>query len=309
MLSLGGVIMLAIQLGCAGVNANRSQTPPPSGSPAGVPVVAHVFVVIDENHGYDDVIGNPAMPYLNSLAGQYALATQYYSNAHPSLPNYLMLTTGNLVTNTDAYTGTVTSDNVARAILAANKSWKIYAEDLPDVGYTGPTIVPYDKNHNPFAYLSDVVNHSMQAANMVPFTQLATDMQSNTLPDYGMIIPDMANDGHDCPNEAPPCTETQTLANVDNWIKTNVSPLINSSQFGNSVMILTWDEAEDSDTTNGGGHIATILVGSPIKRGYQSANLYQHESTLRLTMELLGISDFPGEAATAPDMAEFFTGN
>ena len=60
------------------------------------------------------------------------------------------------------------------------------------------------------------------------------------------------------------------------------------------------------DMANGGGHVATILIGSPVRRGDQSTTIYQHQSTLRLTMELLGITDFPGAAATAPDMNEFF---
>jgi hypothetical protein len=34
--------------------------------------------------------------------------------------------------------------------------------------------------------------------------------------------------------------------------------------------------------------------------------MYQHQSTLKLTMQLLGVTDFPGAAATAPDMTEFF---
>jgi hypothetical protein len=41
--------------------------------------------------------------------------------------------------------------------------------------------------------------------------------------------------------------------------------------------------------------------------GYQSTTLYQHESTLRLMLEGLGITaGLPGAAATAPTMWEFF---
>ena len=68
---------------------------------------------------------------------------------------------------------------------------------------------------------------------------------------------------------------------------------------------MTWDESETSDNQYGGGHVATILVGSPIKKNYQSTTIYQHQSTLRLIIELLGVTDFPGAAATAPDMTEF----
>src|SRR5579872_1872714 len=297
------VALIFSQAGCGGGGTRTSDPPPGTGQ---IPAVAHVFVLVEENHAYESVIGNASMPYTNSLAQRYGLATQYFANRHNSLPNYFMLTVGDLVTTNDLFTGTVTSDNVVRALTSAGKTWKVYAESLPSVGYLGATVIPYGKDHNPFTYFSDVLNSSNQAANVVPFTQLATDIQNGTLPDYSMIVPDLANDGHDCPSEAATCTDTGKLANIDTWIQSNVGPLINSSAFNNSVLIYTWDESVITDLANGGGHVATILIGSMVRHGYQSTTMYQHQSTLRLTMELLGISDLPGAAASAPYMNEFF---
>lgn len=277
----------------------------PSGT-GKVPVVAHVFVLVEENHAYSDVIGNSVMPFTNSLAKQNALATQYYANRHNSLPNYFMLTVGDLVTTNDLFSGTVSADNVTRVLTAAGKTWKIYAESLPKAGYLGANVAPYARDHNPFAFFSDVINNSAQAANLVPFTQLATDIQNNTLPDYAMIVPDLSNDGHDCPNEASSCTDTQKLAQIDTWVQNNVGPLISSPAFQNSVLIYTWDESVLADTANGGGHVATILISPKVRAGFQSTTLFQHQSTLKLTMQLLGVTDFPGAAASAPDMTEFF---
>src|SRR5215471_19366349 len=59
---------------------------------AAVPPAGHVVIVVEENHSYSSVIGNSAMPYLNGLASQYGLATQYYANTHPSIGNYFMMT-------------------------------------------------------------------------------------------------------------------------------------------------------------------------------------------------------------------------
>jgi hypothetical protein len=84
---------------------------PPSGS---VPQFGHAVMVVKENHSYSEVIGNSAMPYLNSLASQYGLATQYFANTHPSIGNYFVLTTGQQVTNDDGFTGTVGVDNIIR---------------------------------------------------------------------------------------------------------------------------------------------------------------------------------------------------
>src|SRR6267154_3738806 len=93
-----------------------------------VPTSTHVFLVMEENHSYSSVIGSSSMPYLNSLAKKYGSATQYYANTHPSIGNYLMLTTGQIITNSDGYTGTVTADNIVRHLLTAGKTWKSYAE-------------------------------------------------------------------------------------------------------------------------------------------------------------------------------------
>ncbi len=128
-----------------------------------------------------------------------------------------------------------------------------------------------------------------------------------TPPDGSRTKPgNLANDGHDCPNEAHSCTDAQILANVDNWIQTNVGPLINSSAFQNSLLVYTWDESVITDLANQGGHVATILISPKVKAGYQSTTMYQHQSTLKLTMQLLGVTDYPGLAASAPDMTEFF---
>ena len=278
----------------------------PSSATGQIPVVAHVFVLVEENHSYTSVIGNPSMPYTNQLANQNALATQYYANRHNSLPNYFMLTVGDLVTTNDLFTGIVSSDNVVRALTSAGKHWKMYAEDLPSIGYLGASVLPYSKDHNPFAYISDVINSGQQSANVVPFTELATDLRNDTLPDYAMIVPSAENDGHDCPGEVSVCSDTQKLSNIDQWIHTNLQPLLISSAMQSSVLIYTWDESDITDLTNGGGHIATILVSPKVRAGFQSTTMYQHQSTLKLTMQLLGVTDFPGAAAAAADMTEFF---
>ncbi|HEY2394281.1 MAG TPA: alkaline phosphatase family protein, partial [Candidatus Angelobacter sp.] len=136
---------------------------------AQIPQSSHVVVVLEENHSYSSVIGSASMPYLNSLATQNGLATQYYANTHPSIGNYFMLTTGQIVTNNDALNSTVNVDNIVRHLLTAGKTWKSYAESLPSVGYTGNDVYPYFRHHNPFSYFSDVANSSVQKLNLVPF--------------------------------------------------------------------------------------------------------------------------------------------
>lgn len=260
-----------------------------------LPSFGHVFVLVEENTDYANVIGNPAMPYLNSLARQYGLATQYYANTHPSIGNYFMLTAGQIITNNDGYRDTVTANNIVRELVAAGKTWKSYAESLPSVGYVGPSQGEYARRHNPLSYFSDVVSDSTQRANLVPFTQFASDLANDALPDYAFIVPNVCNDAHDC-----------SLRTADTWLKTNIDPLIHSALFQrDGLLIITFDES-GGDNTGGGGRVVWVVVSPKAKQGYESTATYQHENTLRLTAEALGLKTYPGAAAATSNMAEFF---
>ncbi len=280
-------------------------TPTPTPTPA-FPVVDHVVVVMLENHGFAQVISSPAMPYLNSLASTHSLATNYFADTHPSIGNYFMLTAGQLETNDDAFTGTIAGDNIVRALLASGKTWKVYAQSLPSAGYVGNDVYPYFKHHNPFAYLTDVVNSSTQPANIVPFTALQADVTNGTVPALAFVVPDAEHDAHDCPDGTSTCADTVRLAAADAWLSSNIDPLIKSPAFANSVFVIVFDEAFDIDAAHGGGHVPCILVGTHVKPGFQSTSLYQHENVLRLTLDLLRVTDHPGLSATAASMVEFF---
>ncbi|MGZ7103688.1 MAG: alkaline phosphatase family protein [Candidatus Angelobacter sp.] len=287
--------------GCGGVSTPGSTTPPPAAATAD-----HVFLVVLENHSFGQVIGNPAMPYLNGLATAHGLAANYFANAHPSIPNYFMLTTGNLETFDDNFSGTISDDNIVRALTGAGKSWKAYIESIPSAGYTGPSAGTYFKRHNPFSYLSDVTGSATQAANMVPFSQLSTDLAAGSLANFVYLLPDTQNNAHDCPGGGSSCTDDQKLAAADAWLKANIDPLINSPEFGNSVLVITFDESVTTDITNGGGQVMTVLVGPHVKNGFRSSTMYQHQSLLRLVLQLLKVSNMPGASAIAGSMGEFF---
>jgi phospholipase C len=261
-----------------------------------LPAFKHVFVVVEENNNYSSVIGNSSMPYLNSLANTYGLATQYYADTHPSIGNYFMLTTGKIITNNDSFTGTVTADNVVRHLLTAGKTWKSYEESLPYAGYLQPDTGNYARRHCPLSYFSDVVNSSSEKLNLVPFTEFSSDLASGHLPSYSFITPNLCNDAHNC-----------SLATADAWLKKNIAPLISSSVFKDGgLLIIVFDESAN-DNTHGGGRVAWVAVSSEFsKLKYKSTKLYQHQNTLRLTLQGLGLNSFPGAAASASDMSEFF---
>jgi acid phosphatase len=311
------LLMLVGLAGCggAGSNAGRPGTPQPSpppapsASPTPAPVALaadHVVLVMLENHSFSQVIGNPSMPFFNSLAAQNSLASNYFANAHPSISNYFMLTTGNVETNDDHFAGTIADDNIAAALTAAGKSWKAYMESLPAPGYTGGDVGPYLKQHDPFVFFKSVLASSTQSGNVVPFSELGIDMASGSLPSFALIVPNVEDDAHDCPGGGPGCSDSDKLAAADAWLQANVAPLINSPVFTNGVLIITFDEGTAADVANGGGQVAAVLVGPRVKSGFVSTTFYQHQNTLRLILDLLNVGDHPGASASAASMSEFF---
>lgn len=303
------MILFALWLnGCGNVGSSTSSgTGGGSGAPATPAVLSgHVVIIMLENHSYSSVIGNPVMPYLNGLAAQGTLATAYYANTHPSMGNYFMLTTGQLIGD-DAYSGIVTADNVVRELNLAGKSWKTYQEALPYAGYLGGDVYPYVLHHNPFAFFSDVVNDPRQQANLAPLTTLAADLAAQALPNYSFIVPSMQNDAHDCPAALPACTDQDKLAAADSFLSAYVPGILSNSAFRrDGLLLVLFDESILTDLTGGGGHVALVLVGPKVRNNFQSAGYYQHPSTLRLTLDQLGIATLPGAAASAPPILDPF---
>ena len=269
-------------------------------TPASQGPFGHIVIVLEENTDYLSVVGTTAMPYLNTLISQYGLATQYYATTHPSIGNYMDLTTGQILTNDGSQTPAtlpVSVDNVVRELVAAGKTWKAYGEDLPSVGYTGGDIGNFAIRHYPLAYMTDVQNSQAQLQNLVPFTQFATDLAAGNLPNYSWVTPNLCDDAHDCP-----------LSTADTWLQTNIDPLIKNPSFQkDGLLIVVFDES-GSDNTNGGGRVVCVLISpASSKVAFQSTTLYQHPSVLRLTLEGLGVKNLPGAAVSAPPMWEFFT--
>jgi acid phosphatase len=291
------------------VTATSTQDPTKSGEVAVVvqsqiPASKHVVLVMEENQSYSTVVGQTGVwPNLNNLINIGALATNYYADSHPSIGNYFMLTTGQLLTTNDNSTTVWNVDNIARRMLASGVPFRIYAEGITQ-GYLGGNTGLYLIRHNPFATLSDIADSTQVADQTIwPFTQFAADLANGTLPEFSYIVPDVNDDAHN-----------GTPQQADTWLQTNViAPLSSYSAFeagGDGILIVDFDEAMTSDTTYGGGHVSPVLWGPNVKVGYTqtSSTVYQHQSMLATMMDALQLSNPPGAAATAPLMAEFFVG-
>lgn len=302
---------------------------------AQVPSAKHVVLVIDENSSYSNVVAN--MPWLISQGNAHGYATKYESNNGGSLLDYLWLASGSchssancaLPTGThnfncngnDCYypgtasTDPITDNNIFRVLNNAGISWKVYAESYAAAGGTPTTPdnnhgTAYYRRHNGATWYSDILsNVSGSASKIVDLSQLSTDLKNGALPRFTIIVPDGNHDAHDCPVGMSGCTEAQQLAAADQFLRANLGPILSTADFqpgGTGLALVTFDECGGGTDAGCGASVYTALIGPKVKAHTVSSMPYKHENALRTILDSLGVKSYPGAAATAAAMSDFF---
>lgn len=267
--------------------------PPPVGGKPGA--LDHVVIIVEENKPSQAIIGNNDAPYINKLATDNALAGNYQAVTHPSLPNYLALTSGtNAGIKEDCSPGakcTANAPNIADRITQSGRSWKMYAEDMP-APCTAKDSGKYAVRHNPFMYYPTVTDDKAScAAHVVPFTHLAEDLKSASgLPNYVFISPNMCNDMHDCP-----------VSTGDAWLSRQVPNILASPAFTtqNSLLVIAWDEGDDNSNK-----VSTIFAGPAARKAYKSDAAFDHYSLLHTIESLWGLTPLTDKDKNAPVMSD-----
>jgi phosphatidylinositol-3-phosphatase len=238
---------------------------------------AHVVVVVMENHDYGSVIGSSQAPFTNKLAHACGLATAYHAVTHPSLPNYLAITSGS--------TAGITSDcTLCRSTLPSifgqaaghGLGWRAYEEAMP-VACDRVSVGRYVVRHNPPLYYTRL--RRTCAGSDVPAGTLAAGrlrgaLLRNTLPGYAFVTPDMCHDTHDCP-----------VAAGDAWLQTFFGLVARNHAYraGRVAVFVVWDEGVT------GNHVPAIAVSPFVPPGTRSAARLGHYSLLRTSEMLLGL--------------------
>jgi phosphatidylinositol-3-phosphatase len=252
-------------------------------APAARPVAArsssHVVVIVMENTEASDVLGHA--PYVDRLARRYGLATHSYAIRHPSLPNYIALTSGSTQGITDdcddCHAG---GRNVVDQLEGARLSWRAYFEDMPGSCYRGGSVGGYTKHHNPFAYFDDVAGRRARCHRLVTFSRLSGDLRHRRLPAFAFIVPNKCHDMHDC-----------DVATGDRFLGQLV-PKVLRALGPHGFLVLTWDEGSTGAGCCGvarGGQIATVVAGPDVRRGARMRAPVDHYGVLRTIEDALGL--------------------
>lgn len=290
-------VLAVLGLACGHADSGR-----PLSLPSALPAASssRVITIVMENKEYGQIIGSRDAAYINTLARRYGLATSSYGVRHPSLPNYLALTSGSTHgIDSDCTDCHVSARNIVDQLEAARISWKAYMQDMPRPCFTGASAGGYAKKHDPFAYYDDVAGDPKRCRRIVPLDRLAEDLRRGALPTYVFISPNLCDDMHDC-----------GVATGDRFLARLV-PVLVRALGRDGYLVLTWDEgASDRGCCGGsrGGRIATIVAGPLVRRGARTSGPLDHYGVLRTVEDSLGLPRL-GAARDARhgDLTELFT--
>jgi hypothetical protein len=239
-----------------------------------------------ENRSYGEIIGSSHAPYINGLARGCGSAANFYAEGHPSLPNYLAMTSGS--THGVSDDGAPDKHPLAAAsifsVLSGGASRSLQ-ESMPSNCLT-TNAGDYVAKHNPQTYYTnaraDCSRYDVPLGN-------SPDLSAR----FTFVTPNLVNDMHD-----------GTIEQGDAWLAKFLPQMFSSAEYraGRTAVFLTWDE----DNEASGNHIATLVIAPSVVPGTKATARFDHYAMLRSTEEMLGVRPLLGSAASAADLRRAF---
>jgi phosphatidylinositol-3-phosphatase len=247
---------------------------PAAATPSPFTNQSHVFIIVMENRSYAQaIIGG----YTASLARRYGVAANYHGVSHPSLPNYLAMTSGSTWGIADDGYHPLPATGLGEQLTQAGIPWRAYMENMPASCLL--SAYPYALKHDPFPYYGNRC-----PPQVVNFSRFSADMKSGDVPRFVWITPNLCNDGHDC-----------STAVADRWMSQVVPQILATAAWQqHGVLLITWDEGEDS-----ANHVLTLVV-RPNMQPSVSNRYYDHYSLLATIEDILGVPRLGAAVRASP---------
>jgi hypothetical protein len=304
--------------GASKIHAGAALARPGSGTPCGArgrPAKRydHVIWIVFENQSSAHVIGNRSLPNINRIARRCGLATNFHAEAHPSLPNYIAMTSGGTQGVTGDSSGSLSADNIYAQVRRSGREWRHYAFGMPtscdhrDSPSSDRAI--YTAHHQAAILYRNVAADcarwdvavgdptKVEDLRDVKTGPLARALNTNTLPAFATLEPTDDGGNSSAGGEVDPVKGDRFLAR---WI-----PRITRSaayRRGRTAIFITWDEPGDFGNNPPRQTIPTIVIAPTVPAGVMVGTRFDHYSMLRTTEELLGLRPFLGAAARATSM-------
>ena len=302
-------------------NPTDGNTPDPDGSSmidgTITPSARTIIVIPMENKSDAQIYGDSTdAPYINGLFATAAHATNL-NDELPSLdsePHYIWMEAGTNVfsdttfasdSDVSASNSTASTEHLVTKLAAAGKTWTAYQMGMTSGTCPIASTGEYAAKHGPFVFFRDISGSPPKSttagciSHYKPITSLATDTAAGTLANYVFVTPDLCNDMH---GDLLCASGLGTASNIqagDNWLKTNLPPLIAYTHTHDAVIFIVWDEG---DSTN---KVPFLAIGDHVKPGVDPTT-YTHSSMVKTVMELLGVPPL-ATVTGATDFAAMFT--
>ncbi len=262
-----------------------------------------VFTIVFENDDGANVMV-PSDPFFTQLAAQQASAAAYTSATHPSLPNYIMMTSGatqGLITDADPkYNIQVPgTENLADQLDAHNIPWRAYMESM-GTPCNFDSAGDYSAHHDPFLYYTTMASDPARCAEHVVDmdANFAADLASNKYR-YMWITPNMCNDLHNCSSQV-----------ADAWLQKTVTQIQASPGYQNGGAIFVLFDEGSQRYLGISADLATIVASPNLDPnngvGYVSKTAFDHRSYLATIEDIFSLGRI-GTTKNVTSMDEFFT--
>lgn len=257
-----------------------------------------------ENHDYSQVYNAGSAPYETSIANKCGLATNYHAIAHPSLPNYIALTSGGtqgISDDSDPSSHPLNVNSIFNQIwLKSHVLARSYEETMPSHCYVTSSS-EYAVRHNPWAYYINAQrNQCVQGDLQIPTGATAdiasgplyNDVTKGALRRFSFYTPNLCDDMHDC-----------SVATGDAYLSKVVPFVISGPDYQHArlAIVITYDE----NSGQSGNHVYTAVISPFTAAGRKVSTNFTHYSLLRTAEEILGVPRL-GKAASASDMRSPF---
>jgi phosphatidylinositol-3-phosphatase len=261
----------------------------PTAHDLAVPRYSHIFVIVEENKDYRQVMDPSKAPNIAQLAKTYGIATHFYAEVHPSEGNYVAIVSGDThgINNDDAYfcrpgsknvlcekvarpgyvNHTLTAPHIGTQLEQAGLTWKGYYESIPSPGSLATTAGDtafgsfaqtwqlYASKHSGFINFASVQNSPHRAQELVGFDRLDADLASGHIPSFALVVPNQCNEMHGLdPTDYPPSIAARIPADCSH---NNIPGLISR---GDAQVKKLVDKIQASPVWNAPQNVAIVIT-------------------------------------------------
>lgn len=298
-----------------------SPPPPVVSPPVAGQQIKQVFVITMENESAAAIYGSSSAPYLNgTILPRYARSNSFSDplpDSIPSEPHYIWMEAGTNQFSDTTFTGDAdpSASNSTRSTAhlvtqmqtaSPSVSWLSFQEGLNSSTGSCPIHSAgfYAAKHDPFVFFQDVAGSPPSASDPTcaahhrAYTTAAFSqaLAQGTVAQYNFITPDLCNDMHG----ASGCIGSDDILRGDQWLQTNLPPLIDYVDAHSGVIFIVWDEPVGGSTL-----IPFLAIGPQVKANYASSVSYTHGSLTRSVEEIFGLPVLP-TVANANDLRDLF---